>query len=383
MSLKIALIAGEASGDQLGAHLIEALRARCPGIEIIGVAGTAMRAAGCRPLADVDDMSVMGFAELAVHLPRLLALRRQLIRALLAMQPDLVVGIDVPDFNLGLERRLRKQGLATAHYVSPSVWAWRAGRVHAVAAAAKCVLCLLPFEPECYRELPIKAVFVGHPLADMLVPLAREEARRRLCLEHAGRLLAVLPGSRTTEVKRLAPVFVAAAAELARTRDDLKIVIPLARPTLKPLVEAALRPYPRLVCSLVEGSAHAAIGAADAVLTASGTATLETMLLERPMVVAYRLQPVSAWLLRRSGLLQTRHFALPNLIAGRGIVPELLQEDASVAKIIAAVGSLLDDAGARDAQLAAFAALRGTLGGGAAARAADVLLRQLAIRGTA
>jgi lipid-A-disaccharide synthase len=255
--------------------------------------------------------------------------------------------------------------------------------VHSVAAAAECVLCLLPFEPECYRGVSIKAVFVGHPLADALVPLAREKARRLLGLNHAGRLLALLPGSRTTEVKRLAPVFVAAAAELARTRADLRVVIPLARPTLKPLVEAALTPYPWLACSLLEGSAHAAISAADAVLTASGTATLETMLLERPMVVAYRLQPVSAWLLRCSGLLQTRHFALPNLIAGRGIVPELLQEDASVAKIIAAVASLLDDAGARNAQLAAFAALRGTLGGGAAARAADALLRQFAAQGPA
>ncbi|HEX5314444.1 MAG TPA: lipid-A-disaccharide synthase, partial [Gammaproteobacteria bacterium] len=367
MPLRIALIAGEASGDQLGAHLIAALRARENAVEVMGVAGAAMRAAGCEPLADVDDMSVMGFAELAIHLRRLLALRRRLVRELSARKPDLVVGIDVPDFNLGLERRLRERGLATAHYVSPSVWAWRPGRVHAVARAAECVLCLLPFEPQCYAAADVKAVFVGHPLVDALRARPREDARPALGLA-TGPVLAILPGSRAVEVKQLAGTFVAAAAALRRMQPELQVVIPLARPSLRPGIEAAIAKTGLAGATLLDGQAHAAISAADVVLSASGTATLETLLLERPMVVAYRVQAFTAWMLRRPGVLRTRCFSLPNLIAERKIVPELLQEEASAAKISATLRLLLDNPEARNAQLAAFDSVREKLGSDAAGR---------------
>ena len=287
----------------------------------------------------------------------------------------LVVGIDMPDFNLGLERMLRARGIRTAHYVSPSVWAWRPGRVHTVARAAEAVLCLLPFEPACYAGLPVHAVFTGHPLADELSPRPQAQARAALGLAPEGRVLAVLPGSRLGEVQRLAPVFLAAAGELARSRPDLQVIVPVARPELKAaLVAACPATADGFAPLLVAGRAHEAIAASDAALVASGTATLETLLLDRPMVVAYRMSSMSAFLLLRTGLLRTPYFSLPNLIAGRRIVPELAQGEASVARITLELGRLLDDDSARAAQCEEFAAVRRTLDGGAAARAAQTLL---------
>ena len=377
----IGLVAGEASGDRLGGALIEALRAASPGIRTVGVAGEAMRRAGCRPLADVEALSVMGLTEVLAHLPRLMILRRRLARQFLELRPDVVIGIDAPDFNLSLERRLRASGLRTAHYVSPSIWAWRPGRAKLVAEAAERVLCLLPFEPDCYAGTGAQAVFVGHPLADSLRPIASAEARGALGLSQEGPLLAVLPGSRSGEVRRLAPVLMAAAATLAQSCPELRIVVPVAHPRLKPIIAGALSRHAGLRCELVDGRSHACIAASDAVLLASGTATLETMLLGRPMVVVYRLHSLTAWILRRPGVLKTPYFSLPNLIAGREIVPELLQESAEPAAIADAARPLLDGhAPARRAQLDAFADLRKELGGGAAARAAAVLLGLVAER---
>lgn len=373
-SLRIGFVVGETSGDQLGAALIRALRERVPGLEAIGIVGEAMRAAGCRPLADIKPPSIMGLTEILIHLPGLVRLRRRLVRELAAAAPDLVVGVDVPDFNLGLERMLRARGIRTAHYVSPSVWAWRSGRVHTVARAVETVLCLLPFEPACYVGVPVRAVFTGHPLTDELQPQPPEPARAALGLAPEGRVLTVLPGSRASEVQRLSPVFLAAAAELVRHRPDLRVVIPVARPELK----AALAAVPAMPDGsaplLVAGRAHEAISASDVVLAASGTVTLETLLLDRPMVVAYRMSPISAFLLQRVGMLRTPYFSLPNLIAGREIVPELAQREASIARIVTEVGALLDDDSARTAQRNAFVAVRDALGGDAAARAAQTLL---------
>ncbi|MGH8226076.1 MAG: lipid-A-disaccharide synthase [Gammaproteobacteria bacterium] len=377
--MRIGFVVGEASGDQLGAALIGALRERVPEFEAIGVVGEAMRAAGCRPLADIGSLSVMGLVEILVHLPGLFRLRRRLVRELVAAAPDLVVGIDVPDFNLGLERMLRARGIRTAHYVSPSVWAWRSGRVRTVARAAEAVLCLLPFEPACYKEVPVRAVFTGHPLADELLPRSQAEARTALGLAPQGRVLAVLPGSRRGEVQRLAPVFMAAAAELARSRPDLQVIVPVARPELQSVLAAACPETSSAAAPLlVTGRAQEAISASDTVLAASGTVTLETLLLDRPMVVAYRMAPLSAFLLLRCGLLRTPYFSLPNLVAGRKIVPELAQREASVARIVTEVGRLLDDDSARVAQRDEFAAVRCVLGGGAAARAAQTLLELIA-----
>lgn len=375
-SLRVGLVAGETSGDRLGAVLIRALRTRVPELEVVGVAGAAMRAAGCQAIADVDALSLMGLMEIVTHLPRLLILRRRLLNELTRVQPDLVVGIDAPDFNLGLERRLRKRGFRTAHYVSPSVWAWRAGRVRSVARAAEAVLCLLPFEPACYAAVPVKASFVGHPLVDEIVPVSVADARRTLRLDGNGRILAVLPGSRVGEVKRLAPLFFAAADALTRSHPDLRIVVPLARPLLRAPVEAALARHPGLSATLFDADARSAMGAADAVLTASGTAALEALLLNRPMVVAYRVHVLTAWLLRHAGL-RMRYFSLPNLLAESELVPELIQGSASVARITAAVAELLDNAEARQKQRDGFAAVRAVLGHYAADRAADALLALL------
>ncbi|MGH8161551.1 MAG: lipid-A-disaccharide synthase [Gammaproteobacteria bacterium] len=372
--LRIGFVAAETSGDRLGAALIRALHERVPDLEAVGVAGEAMRAAGCLPLGDISDLSLMGLTELLTQLPRLLRFRRRLVREFRRAGVDLVIGIDAPDFNLGLERRLRRLGIRTAHYVSPSVWAWRPGRVHSVARAAQAVLCLLPFEPACYEGLPVRAVFTGHPLADELLPQPREAVRAGLGLVAADRVLAVLPGSRFGEVSRLAPPFLGAAARLTEKWPGLRVIVPVARPELRPEIEAARPAVAGFEPIFVAGRAEEAIAASDVVLAASGTATLETMLLDRPMVVAYRMAPVTAWLLLRVGLFRSRFFSLPNLLAGREVVPELAQGEASVAKIAEAAERLLDDADARDGQCAEFAALRRLLGTGAASSAAQAVL---------
>lgn len=373
----IGLVAGETSGDRLGATLIASIRERLPAARFVGMTGPAMRAAGCQSLADINELSVMGITEILAHLPRLLGLRRRLIADLLAEHPDIVIGIDAPDFTLGLERRCREAGLRTAHYVSPSVWAWRPRRVHTVARAVELVLCLLPFEPACYRGVDVRAEFVGHPLADELSPRPVAAARRSLGLRAEGPVLAVLPGSRSSELTRLLPPFLGAAAGLCRRRPDLQVVIPVARPELRPLVEAACGDHPGFSPYLLDGQAQEAVSAADAVLVASGTATLETLLLDRPMVVAYRMAPLTAWLLLKVGLLRAPHFALPNLIAGRKIVPELAQGEASVDKITARLAPLLDDAKAREEQLAAFPGIREALGRNSAGHAADLVVEAL------
>lgn len=367
----IGLVAGEASGDRLGAFLIDALRERFPRARFVGMTGPRMRAAGCHALADISELSVMGLTEILRQLPRLLRLRRRLRQALLREGVSLLIGIDAPDFNLGLERRCRRRGMHTVHYVSPSVWAWRPRRVRAVARAAELVLCLLPFEPDCYRDVDVQAAFVGHPLIDQLAPRPQAEARADLGLPAEGRLLAVLPGSRSGEVERLLPPFLAAAGELCRTRPDLSLAIPVAHAGLRATIESVCSHQPELPVHLVDENAHAVVSAADTVLVASGTATLETLLLDRPMVVAYRMAPLTAWLLLRAGLLRSRYFALPNLIAGRRIVPELAQGDVGVAKIVACVAPLLDDSRARETQLAAFATVRDALGRSPAEHAAE------------
>lgn len=375
--LRLGLVAGEASGDRLGAALIRAMQERVADLEVFGVAGDAMRATGCRAIASIDALSVMGLAEVLTQLPRLAAFRRRIARDLVRERPDLVVGIDSPDFNLGLEQRLRKRGVLTAHYVSPSVWAWRPRRVATVAQAAGEVLCLLPFEPACYSSIPVAAEFVGHPLADEIEPIPQGEARQRLGLVETGTVVALLPGSRKSEAVRLMPLFLRVATELARSGLAAHFLIPLARPALEPVVRTALRPYPSLPVTIVHGEARLAMAAAEAVLLASGTAALEALLLDRPMVVAYRVHAATAWLARRVGL-QSTYFSLPNLLAGRELVPELLQERASVARIMAASAPLLENVAARETQRKGFAQVRAALGKNAAGRAADALLEFLA-----
>ncbi len=328
--MRIALVAGEASGDTLGAALIEALRRRYPEAQFAGVAGPKMKAAGCTAWFDSEELAIMGLAEILKHLPRLLRLRAALKRRMVAWRPDVFVGIDAPEFNLGLARRLKRAGLKTVQYVSPQVWAWRQGRVRTIGESCDLVLCLLPFEPEFYREHGVRAAFVGHPLADQ-IPMEPDRAGARAALGIApdARVLALLPGSRRGEVERLADSFAGAAELSAQRIPDLVCIAPMVTPALRDLFAAHFSETMRAKVRFLDGDARRALAAADVVLCASGTATLETALSKRPMVVAYKLAPLTAFVLRRLGIVKIRHFSQPNLLAGVELVPEYFQEAAT------------------------------------------------------
>ncbi len=327
--LRVGIVAGEHSGDQLGAALIAALRERVPQLECFGVAGPKMIAAGCEAWAGADELAVMGLSEVLRHLPRLLRLRGHSRRRLLAARPHVFVGIDAPEFNLRLARQLKQAGVRTVQYVSPQVWAWRQGRVRSIAAACDLVLCLLPFETEVLRRARgARRCSSGHPLADQ-IPLTvdRAAARRALGLEGEAPVIALLPGSRLGEVSRLAGPFAAAAAHIAAQRPGYRFVAPMASAAVREVFEsqvAQLAGAPAI--ALLDGQAQRALAAADAAIVASGTATLETLLSGRPMVVAYRVSAVTAFLLRTLGLVKVRYFSQPNLLAGRRLVPEFFQE---------------------------------------------------------
>jgi lipid-A-disaccharide synthase len=333
-TVRIALVAGELSGDALGAALMEALRQRFPTAEFAGVAGPKMRAAGCAAWHDTESLSVMGLTEVLAHLPRLLSLRGRLRRRLLAWRPDVFIGVDYKEFNLGLARQLKRAGLTTVQYVSPQVWAWRPGRVRTIGESVDLVLCLFPFEPDFYREHGVRAAFVGHPLADQ-VPLAVDAAaaRAQLGIDASARVLALLPGSRRAEIDKLSDSFAGAAELLAqryRERGGLITIAPMVSPALREIFAArcaALAPTAQV--RMLDGNSRLALAAADVVLVASGTATLETALSKRPMVVAYRLGAITAFLLRALKLVKPRFFSQPNLLAGKELVPEFFQEAAT------------------------------------------------------
>jgi lipid-A-disaccharide synthase len=351
---RFALVAGEASGDQLGAGLVEALKQRYPDAEFAGIGGQAMRAAGMDTWHDAGELAVMGLAEVLRHLPRLLRLRRELRERVMAWRPDVFIGIDAPDFNLGVERWLKRRGVRTVHYVSPSVWAWREQRAEKIGASADLVLCLFPMEPAIYERHGVAARFVGHPLADA-IPLEPDRAAAREALDIAfhAPVLALLPGSRLGEIQRMLPVFLEAAAQVASDVPDLQIVIPAANPACRTAIEASLAGF-RLPASgfrILDGQAQRAMIASDVVLLASGTAALEAMLCKRPMVVGHRIAPLTHFLVRKLGLLRSRFVSLPNVLAGDEVVPELLQDDCTADRLAAAVGQWF-------AQPEAMAALR-------------------------
>ncbi|MDR3416741.1 MAG: lipid-A-disaccharide synthase [Nevskia sp.] len=373
-AIRFAIVAGEASGDILGAALIRALRVRYPQAQFYGVTGPRMREAGCDSVAGIDRLSVMGLAEVLPKLPDILRLRRDLRRRFAGDRPDCLIGIDAPDFNLGLERGLRRAGIPTVHVVSPSVWAWRPGRVKGIARAVDLMLCLFPFEPKFYAAHRVRAVYIGHPLAEELdQPVSRDEARRRLDLP-PGPCVAMLPGSRGAELKYLAEPFARTAAWLAQRQPELSFVVPLAKPSLRPLFEQAVAAHaPGLRWRLVDGHSREAMRAADAVLLASGTATLECLLLDRPMVVGYRVSAFSAALVRTLKLIKIDHVSLPNLLCREAVVPEFLQEQADAAQMGPALQHLLTDAAARERQTAQFAAVRQELKRDAAAAAAAAI----------
>lgn len=378
-NMRFALVAGEISGDILGAALIQALRVRFPQAQFYGVAGPRMIAAGCVAIESIEVLSLMGIAEVLPALPRLFRLRRKLLDRFVADRPDVVIGIDAPDFNLGLERRLRERGLKTVHVVSPSIWAWRQGRVKSIARSVDLMLCLLPFEPPFYAGHGVQAEFIGHPLADELDDtVTTATARQQLGLDPARRTVAVLPGSRGGELKYLAEPFARTVALLQQRNPQLQIVTPIAKPKLRESLQAAQRSFaPQARWTLVGGQSREAMRAADVVLLASGTATLECLLLGRPMVVAYRMSAFTAWLLLKVGLLKTRHVSLPNLLSAEPLVPELLQEHAEPEKLSVAIENLLTHRDAAQRQLVQFDAVRRSLKQDSAALAAAAIAKLL------
>ncbi|HUW52819.1 MAG TPA: lipid-A-disaccharide synthase [Rhodanobacter sp.] len=377
----IALVAGEDSGDQLGADLIVALRRRYPHARFVGIGGARMQAQGFESWHDIRELSLFGFSEVITHLPRLLRLRRTLVARLLEARPAVVVGIDAPDFNLGVERRLKQAGLKTVHYVSPSVWAWREKRAQKIGRSANRVLCLFPMEPAIYARHGIDARFVGHPLADRFALVSdRVGARNALQLPQKVPVLALLPGSRPSELARMGHIFIDAATRVASALPGLRIVIPAANPQVHAVLEALLAKGPRDEESaplLLDGHAHEAMLAADVVLLASGTATLEAMLAKRPMVVGYRVAPLSYRIARALKMIKTDIYTLPNILArasGLGnklLVPELMQDDCTAENLAAATLALFRDSPRRGAIVAAFEHLHQALRAGRDDHAGD------------
>ena len=338
--LRIVLVAGEASGDALGAGLVEELRKRFPDARFAGIGGDAMRAAGVQTWHDASELSVMGLFEVLRHLPRLLKLRREFRQRALDWRPDVVIGIDAPDFNLGVERWFKQRGIATVHYVSPSVWAWREKRAEKIGESADRVLCLFPMEPPIYARHGVDARFVGHPMADAM-PLQpdREAARAQLGLPPGAPVLAVLPGSRLGEIERLGEVFFEAAWRVSEEMRALHVVVPAANARCREVLQAQLSrsALPVMHSHLLDGQARAALAAADVVLLASGTATLETMLSKRPMVVGYRISALTYRVVKALGLIKVDRYALPNVLAGEDLAPELIQDACTPDRLAAAI----------------------------------------------
>jgi lipid-A-disaccharide synthase len=340
-ALRVALVAGEASGDILGAGLMQALKTQYPQIEFIGVGGPLMQAQGLNPYFPMERLSVMGLVEVLGRLPELLARRKRLISTLIAAKPDVFIGIDAPDFNLTLELKLRRAGIKTVHYVSPSVWAWRQKRVLKIRDACDLMLCLFPFEAKFYDAHQVPVRFVGHPLADT-IPLAadRGAAREALNLPLDGPVVALLPGSRGGEVARLGDLFLDAAVRLRALRPGIRFVLPCSSPQRRVQLEQMLvgRDLP---LTLLDGRSHDALAACDAVLIASGTATLEALLYKRPMVVAYKVAPLTYRILKR--LVTSAYISLPNLLAERLLVPEMIQDAATPEALAQLLAPLLED----------------------------------------
>jgi lipid-A-disaccharide synthase len=358
----IGFVAGEASGDLLAAPVVSALRERLPGVACAGIAGERMIEAGATAWWHVRELSVRGYAEVLRELPRLLTLRAALRSRLLAARPQVLVGVDSPDFNLRLEMQVRAAGVPTVHYVSPSIWAWRPKRIEKVRRAADRVLLVFPFEQKIYDDAGIAATYVGHPLASMISPPAdAAAARARLGLPTDDPVVALLPGSRRAEVQYIGPVFVEAAALMLRREPRLRFVLPLAEPRLRALLAPALAAAGASAerIALFDGCSHDCLEAADGVLVASGTATLETALFGKPMVIAYRMPATSAWIMRQMGTLT--FVGLPNILAGEALVPELLQQDATPERLAEALLGMLDDRPRCERLRERFAAMHASL----------------------
>jgi lipid-A-disaccharide synthase len=382
LPLRVGLVAGEASGDTLGADLILALRRRVPDAQFFGVAGPKMQAAGCESWEPAESFAVMGLFDVLRDLPRLLKLLARIRRMFLTARPDVFIGIDAPDTNLRLARSLHAAGIPTVQYVSPQVWAWRQGRARSMRETLDLVLCLLPFEKRFYDEHGIPAEFVGHPLADAIPEqVDRAAARVALGLDLDASVVALLPGSRRGEVRRLAADFAATARWLAAQRPNLKFVAPMASAATRQIFSGVLsREAPEIQVQLIDGHATTALGAANVVLVASGTASLEAALCKRPMVVVYRLGFVTAWLFTRLKLVKSKFFAQPNLLADKRVVGEYFQQQIIPESIGAELLTWLDDTEKRNALEAEFSRIHADLRRGAGTRAAQAIMELLSSR---
>ena len=374
----ITLVAGETSGDQLGAALISELRKRYPDAVFTGIGGRNMRAAGMITWWDCEELAVFGLFEVLSHFPRLYRIRRELRKRLLALKPDVFIGIDAPDFNLGLESALKRAGIRTVHYVSPTVWAWREKRVRKIARAVDLVLCLFPFEPDFYRGHGVSAVYVGHPMADQISnKIDPAEARSQLGIESTGKLVALLPGSRIGEVSKLAEPMIEAARIIAEQSPGMSFVSAMANAKVRILFESALERPGTTAIQLVDNDPRNVIAAADVVMVASGTAALETMLINRPMVVSYRIARSTYQLIKSLKLVKADHISLPNILAGEALVPELLQHEANGPKLAQEVLGWLDDSGRRSDLHKRFSQLNSDLRCNAGEKAAQAVCELL------
>lgn len=378
--MRIALVAGEASGDLLAAHLIDALKRHLPSADFCGIGGPKMEHAGFTAWWPAEKLAVRGYAEVLKHYREITRIRRQLLARLLDEKPDVFIGVDAPDFNLWLERRLKQAGIRTVHYVSPSVWAWRGGRVKNIARACDHLLALFPFEPPLYEKTGLPVTYVGHPLADVLpLEVDRHAARERLGLPAgSGPIFALLPGSRQSELHSLAETFIRTAMLLHEHDANTRFLVPMVSRETRELFEAALwrmgaQEHP---IKLLFGHAQDALAACDAALVASGTATLEAALLKAPMVITYRMSPWSWQLMKR--MRYQPWVGLPNILAGRFLVPELLQGEATPEKLAEALESLLADVPRKAEMMTAFAAMHQQLRQDTSEKAAAAILSLLA-----
>ncbi|WP_153108698.1 lipid-A-disaccharide synthase [Propionivibrio limicola] len=376
--VRIAMVAGEASGDLLASHLIQALKDRLPNAVFYGIGGPKMEGRGFQVLHPLEALAVRGYVEVLKHYREISGIRRDLKKRLLADPPDIFIGVDAPDFNLALEKALKRRGVPTIHYVSPSIWAWRGKRIHKIAEAASRVLALFPFEPALYEKIGMPVSYVGHPLADMLpVDDGRASARQLFNLPNHQPVFALLPGSRQSELEYLADTFIATAKVIHKRLPNALFLVPLATRETRLLFEEALyrEGAEEVPFRMLFGHAHEAMMAADAVLVASGTATLEAALLKRPMVIAYKMARLSFRLMQRMGYLP--YVGLPNILAGKFIVPEFIQDDATPENLAQALLNIVGDKLTSQRIADAFRGIHLQLRQNAAEKAAEAILAYL------
>jgi lipid-A-disaccharide synthase len=375
----IALVAGEASGDQLGAALIRAIRIKNPDTRFAGIGGPLMEAAGMDCWWDSGQLSIMGLFEVINHIGRIFALRRQLVARLVELKPDVFIGIDAPDFNLGVEKKLKMRAIPVIHYVSPTVWAWRSGRVKTIAKATDRVMCLFPFEPAYFQQQTVAVDYTGHPMADEIpLQVDAEPARLALGIKPTGPCIALLPGSRLAEVEKLSAPMLEAAAIMTARYPDINFLMPAASELVRDHFESELRRFPGVNCRVFTTRSKEVMAAADVVICASGTATLEVMLVNRPMVVCYRLSGMTYKMAKWFKLVKTRFFSLPNILASEKLIPELLQQEVTGQAIAEEVHTWLTQPELRENLKQRFDLLHQQLRIDAATTAAEVVLRHIA-----